>query len=90
MVILQSYLLFVGESARFNVIVKFSMTELEVIGAGFGRTGTFSLMTALDQLGYKTHHMAAVAELQQAKTWQKIHAGTDVEVCTLLKLPPLS
>lgn len=55
------------------------MTELEVIGAGFGRTGTFSLMTALDQLGYKTHHMAAVAELQQAKTWQKIHAGTDVE-----------
>lgn len=30
---------------------------IEVIGAGFGRTGTYSLKAALDTLGYKTHHM---------------------------------
>ncbi|KAI8066491.1 P-loop containing nucleoside triphosphate hydrolase protein [Gongronella butleri] len=30
---------------------------LEVIGAGFGRTGTHSLHLALNKLGYKTHHM---------------------------------
>jgi len=27
------------------------MSNLEVIGAGFGRTGTLTLMTALDTLG---------------------------------------
>ena len=59
------------------------MSELEVIGAGFGRTGTFSLKTALEVLGYKTHHMEAVAVLGQAKTWQNIHAGTNVDVSPL-------
>ncbi|KXZ50985.1 hypothetical protein GPECTOR_14g227 [Gonium pectorale] len=34
--------------------------RLKVIGAGFGRTGTLSLLTALNQLGYKTHHMIEV------------------------------
>jgi hypothetical protein len=33
---------------------------LEVIGAGFGRTGTLSLKTALEQLGYPCHHMMEV------------------------------
>ncbi|EFJ43671.1 hypothetical protein VOLCADRAFT_32891, partial [Volvox carteri f. nagariensis] len=33
---------------------------LEVIGAGFGRTGTASLYAALNILGYKTHHMIEV------------------------------
>jgi len=55
------------------------MSELEVIGAGFGRTGTASLMTALNQLGYTTHHMAEVFKLRQAKTWQQIHAGKDID-----------
>ncbi|CAO3647976.1 unnamed protein product [Mucor hiemalis] len=32
-------------------------TNLEIIGAGLGRTGTLSLRNALNQLGYKTHHM---------------------------------
>lgn len=31
-----------------------------VIGAGLGRTGTLSLKTALDALGYKTFHMHAI------------------------------
>ncbi|KAG2486287.1 hypothetical protein HYH03_014992 [Edaphochlamys debaryana] len=34
--------------------------RLEVIGAGFGRTGTMSLCAALNQLGYRTHHMKEV------------------------------
>jgi len=29
------------------------MSNLEVIGAGFGRTGTLSLKIALDILGYR-------------------------------------
>jgi len=30
---------------------------LDVIGAGWGRTGTLSLYEALNRLGYRTHHM---------------------------------
>ena len=33
---------------------------LQVIGAGWGRTGTFSLKLALERLGYGTHHMHEV------------------------------
>ncbi|KAI8890205.1 hypothetical protein K501DRAFT_237163 [Backusella circina FSU 941] len=33
------------------------MAPLQVIGAGFGRTGTDSLREALNILGYNTHHM---------------------------------
>ncbi|KAI9336449.1 P-loop containing nucleoside triphosphate hydrolase protein [Pilaira anomala] len=33
------------------------MAPLEVIGAGYGRTGTDSLRIALNMLGYNTHHM---------------------------------
>lgn len=38
------------------------MAPLEVIGAGFGRTGTDSLRTALNMLGYNTHHMKSFFE----------------------------
>ena len=31
-------------------------TQIEVIGAGLGRTGTKSLQAALDALGYRTYH----------------------------------
>ncbi|KAI8356666.1 P-loop containing nucleoside triphosphate hydrolase protein [Blakeslea trispora] len=33
------------------------MAPLEIIGGGFGRTGTDSLRLALNKLGYNTHHM---------------------------------
>ena len=33
---------------------------LQIIGAGWGRTGTKSLRDALDRLGYTTHHMHEV------------------------------
>ena len=37
--------------------------SLQIIGAGFGRTGTLSLKQALETLGYdKCYHMAEVAE----------------------------
>jgi len=33
-----------------------SPKELQVVGVGYGRTGTYSLTLALDELGYKTLH----------------------------------
>ena len=33
---------------------------LKIIGVGFGRTGTESLYTALNQLGYPCYHMFEV------------------------------
>lgn len=35
---------------------------LEILGAGFGRTGTYSLRTALNRLGYPCYHMSEVLE----------------------------
>ena len=53
---------------------------MEVIGAGLGRTGTFSLLNALNELGYKTHHMAEVFKNGSAYKWQKVVAEGDIEV----------
>lgn len=51
--------------------------SLEVIGAGFGRTGTLSMKAALEQLGYKrTHHMQEVAKSgKQVALWNDIARG---------------
>ncbi|KXZ45276.1 hypothetical protein GPECTOR_56g372 [Gonium pectorale] len=49
---------------------------IQVIGAGFGRTSTLSLKTALDVLGYKTFHMKEAARNQAAGRpidWQPIY-----------------
>ena len=56
------------------------MSQLEVIGAGFGRTGTYSLKTALEILGYPCHHMETVALEGQGKIWARIVKGENVEV----------
>merc|ERR1712227_48161 len=53
--------------------------EMEVIGAGLGRTGTDSLRTALNILGYKTHHMYEVGRTGQAHLWQQIARGVNVQ-----------
>jgi hypothetical protein len=37
--------------------------RVKVIGAGFGRTGTFSLKMALEILGMKTYHMVPLKRL---------------------------
>ncbi len=50
---------------------------LKVIGAGLGRTGTMSLMAALEQLGFeKCHHMQYVArDKRQVDFWHDIAMG---------------
>jgi len=40
---------------------------LQVIGAGFGRTGTLSVCTALNQLGFPCYHMFEVLENKENK-----------------------
>ena len=51
--------------------------SLEVIGAGFGRTGTLSLKHALERLGFeKCHHMEEVAlSSEQVAAWHAIASG---------------
>ena len=53
---------------------------LEVIGAGFGRTGTKSLKRALEMLGYnKCHHMVEVMKSkEQIQHWDRVSKGEDV------------
>jgi len=53
---------------------------LQVIGAGFGRTGTTSLKAALEQLGFsKCHHMEEVMKSgAQVRFWQTLSDGGEV------------
>ena len=50
---------------------------LEIIGAGFGRTGTYSLKAALEQLGFgPCHHMSEVIDnAAQIRLWNDVAAG---------------
>jgi hypothetical protein len=54
---------------------------LKVIGAGLGRTGTLSLKTALEQLGFtRCYHMTDVlAHLQHAAIWDAAARGESVD-----------
>ncbi|MDP6705377.1 MAG: sulfotransferase [Alphaproteobacteria bacterium] len=54
---------------------------LSVIGAGFGRTGTMSLQTALEEIGFKRcYHMREVREHpEHAALWSAAAAGEDVD-----------
>lgn len=54
---------------------------LEVIGAGFGRTGTLTLKTALEVLGFgPCHHMTEVlAHPEQIPFWNRAAKGEAVE-----------
>lgn len=54
---------------------------LDVIGAGFGRTGTLSLKLALEQLGLgPCHHMMEVLEnLDTAEDWARAARGDKVD-----------
>jgi hypothetical protein len=53
---------------------------LEVIGAGFGRTGTNSLRLALERLGYPCHHMHEVAlNPGQTPLWAAAARGEPVD-----------
>lgn len=50
---------------------------LKVIGAGFGRTGTYSLKAALTRLGFgPCHHMSEVAaSADQVRLWTDVAEG---------------
>lgn len=54
---------------------------LEVIGSGFGRTGTKSLKAALERLGFgPCHHMHEIVENPgQVAHWQRLAAGGTVD-----------
>jgi hypothetical protein len=54
---------------------------LEVIGSGFGRTGTASLKRALEMLGFgPCHHMEEIfANPPQVAHWQAVAAGRPVD-----------
>ncbi|KAI9494355.1 P-loop containing nucleoside triphosphate hydrolase protein [Zychaea mexicana] len=70
------------------------MAPLKIIGAGYGRTGTDSLRTALNILGYTTHHMKSYNEEggrtemfteayehpEKAVDWDFIYDGFDAAV----------
>lgn len=47
------------------------MSGLQVIGAGYGRTGTDSLKSALNQLGFKCYHMHECADNDDFDQWVK-------------------
>ena len=54
--------------------------SLEVIGAGFGRTGTLSLKQALEQLGFgPCHHMTEIIEDmdRQGPMWNRVASGKE-------------
>lgn len=60
---------------------------LKVIGAGFGRTGTLSLKTALEQLGFiKCYHMMEVGlNPGHIALWRAIERGEDVDLHALFE-----
>lgn len=52
---------------------------MKVIGAGFGRTGTTSTKSALEQLGMPCYHMIEVfAHLDHVQVWRDAKAGRPV------------
>ena len=55
--------------------------SIEVIGAGFGRTGTLSLKYALEHLGYnKCYHMLEVRNhADHTDLWRAAHLGQPVD-----------
>jgi len=49
---------------------------MQVIGAGFGRTGTMSMQAALEMLGYRCYHMKEVTEhAGHLQAWHEFVAG---------------
>ena len=54
---------------------------MQIIGAGFGRTGTMSLKTALEELGFgPCYHMIEVYKHpSHIKGWQAVADGEDVD-----------
>lgn len=60
---------------------------LEVIGVGFGRTGTLSLKEALEQLGigHCYHMMEVFSNPGHSPKWQALAAGEQIDIQELLE-----
>ena len=60
---------------------------ITVIGAGFGRTGTLSLKTALEELGFSKcfHMMDVLAHLEHAAVWDDAARGEPVDWDSLFR-----
>ncbi len=52
---------------------------ISVIGAGWGRTGTNALKTALDILGYNTYHMFENMKHSHHKFWIRVSDKENVD-----------
>ena len=54
---------------------------IQIIGAGFGRTGTLSLKSALETLGYrKCYHMIELLQHpEQIQVWEQLSAGEPID-----------
>merc|ERR1719203_308160 len=65
---------FLGDVLRDLLVAKHEQVpaskDLVVIGAGFARTGTASLYTALQILGFRTYHMREVPVKDHSGAWQ--------------------
>lgn len=63
-------------AADVDEVSEETAVALKVIGAGFGRTGTMSLYTALNQLGLSCYHMVEVIKNPRNKKhlgfWRKV------------------
>jgi hypothetical protein len=54
--------------------------SLEIVGSGFGRTGTLSLKLALEQLGFgRCYHMLEVAPAGHGPRWHAAQRGEPVD-----------
>lgn len=67
--------------------MKKSNHQVEIIGAGWGRTGTSSLKAALEILGYPTYHMVENFKNKQAKFWTRAAKGEKVDFNECFDLP---
>jgi hypothetical protein len=61
------------------------MEKMQVIGAGFGRTGTESLCAALTMLGYKTYHGTKAIRFGHLPAWNDFLENGNVEVFNALE-----
>jgi len=58
---------------------------VEVIGAGWGRTGTFSFKTAMEILDLPCYHMAEVFRNRDAKFWIRMADGDEPDLAEVLE-----
>src|SRR4029077_18449118 len=67
---------FLGSAAAAEAQWMRGNTSMQVIGAGFGRTGTMSMQAALELLGYRCYHMKEITERPgDLQAWHEFVSG---------------